>query len=108
MNAIRALSQFCGLHPLVGFGMFAVDWMLFGEEAVTLSAGWAISVPIALVLAVASIFIQKYAFKDEWGGAIGKSLVVGLLTAIPTAIPSIVMFGRGAIGTVKMLLPKRD
>jgi hypothetical protein len=106
MNAIRVFSQACGLHPLAGFGMFAADWMLFGNESTTLGAGWLISIPVAFALTIACMFIQRYAFRDEWGAAIGKSLLVGLLTGIPTALPSIVALGGGAIGTVKMLLPR--
>ncbi len=108
MNALRTFCQTYGLHPLVGFGMFAIDWMLFGEEAATLGVGWAISIPVALVLTIGCTLIQKYEYKDEWGAAIGKSLLIGLLTAIPTAIPSIVALGGGVIGTIKMLLPKQD
>lgn len=105
---MRSFCQALGLHPLVGFGMFAVDWMLFSAEAASLGATWAVSVPIAALLAITAVFIQRFSFKDSWGSAIGKSLLVGLLTAIPTALPSIITVGGGAVGAAKMLLPKGE
>lgn len=92
-----------GLHPLVGFGMVAVDWMLFSAEAGTFGTSWVISVMVAIVLTIASVLVQKYGFKEEWGFAIGKGLIIGLVTAIPTALPSVVPLAGGAIGTVALL-----
>jgi hypothetical protein len=92
-----------GLHPLVGFGMFAIDWMLFGAEGITLGAGWVISIAIAIALTIPTVLIQRYGFKDEWGLAIGKGLLIGCVTAIPTALPSGIPFIGGAIGTVALL-----
>ncbi len=103
MNTLKKFSQFFGLHPLVGFGMFAVDLMLFSVESSTLEIGWLISVPVAAALAIPSILIQKYSFKDNWGTAIGKGMLIGVLTAIPTALPSVVPFVGGVLGAVKML-----
>lgn len=97
-----------GLHPLVGFGMFAIDWMLFFSEVATAGISMAITIPVAVILCIASVFIQKYSFKDEWGAAFGKGLLIGLLTAIPSPLPSIVAFVGGAVGTVKVLLPDKE
>ena len=106
-GSLRSFCQAVGLHPLVGFGFCAIDVMLFGEEVATASIGWAASIPVAFVLGIAAVFIQRYSFNDEWGAAFGKALLVALLTAIPTALPgSIVSPTGGMIGTVKMLLPK--
>ncbi len=47
--------EFCqkfGLHPLVGFGMVAVDTMLFGAESATLGISWPISIAVAVVLGI--------------------------------------------------------
>ena len=103
--------NFCktiGLHPLVGFGMAAVDWMLFGGEMASAGVSWGISVPIAIALTIPCILIQRYSFKDEWGTAIGKGLLIGVLTAIPTAIPSIVALIGGSLGMVKGLLDEQN
>ena len=106
MSSLRSVCQAVGLHPLVGFGFFAVDVMLFGEEAARAGIGWAASTPVAFVLGIAAVFIQRYSFHDEWCAAFGKALLVALLTAIPTALPgSIFSLTGGNIGATKILLP---
>jgi len=103
MSGMMRLSQTVGLHPLVGFGMFAVDLMLFGEETLTAGIGWPVAVAVAVALTIPCILIQHYAYKDDWGAAVGKGLLVGVLTAIPTPLPAVVPFLGGALGLVGML-----
>src|SRR5438876_1147340 len=90
-SAPGGMLQVFGLHPLAAFGMIAVDWMLFGEEAATFGAGWAVSVPIAAFLTLACILVQRHMYKDSWGAAMAKGIIIGLLTAIPTAIPTLLL-----------------
>lgn len=97
--------QVFGLHPLVGFGIVAVDWMLFGAEAGTAGISWLVSVAVAAGLTVPCVLIQKFGFKETWGLALGKGLIIGVLTAIPTAIPSFVSLAGGGMGTARLLLP---
>lgn len=107
---MKPLTSFCqtfGLHPFVGFGMFTVDWMLFGGEAATLGVSWVISVPVGLALTIPSILLQKHSFGDSWGTAIGKGMMVGILTAIPLPLPSLVTFTGGALGVGKLMLDKK-
>lgn len=109
MNSLKKFSQFFGLHPLVGFGMFAVDLMLFSTvEVPTFEVGWLITVPIAAFLTIPSVLIQKFSYKDDWGSAIGKGMLVGVLTAIPTALPAAVPFIGGVLGTVNLLSPDKE
>jgi hypothetical protein len=103
MSKFIELCQLLGLHPLVGFGMFAVDWMLFAGEGATLGVTWPVSIGIAVALTIPCILIQRYGFKEKWGLAIGKGILVGVLTAIPTALPSVVALGGGALGTIALL-----
>lgn len=104
MDSLKNFCQAFGLHPLTGFGMFAVDWMLFGGELGSGGIGIALTVPFALALSVPCILIQKHSFDDSWGAAIGKGLMVGVLTAIPTALPSVVSVGAGFLGVGKFLI----
>jgi len=104
---LRACQLF-GLHPLVGFGMFAVDWMLFSADVLTLGAAWPISIPVGAALAIPCILIQRHSFKDSWGAAVGKGLLVGLLTAIPTPLPSAVPLVGAVLGAVKLLREGND
>ena len=103
MSKFHQICQMMGLHPLVGFGMFAVDGMLFTAEGATLGASWVISIGVAIALTIPCVLIQKYGFKDEWGLAIGKGIMIGCLTAIPTGLPSVVPLVGGALGTVALL-----
>ena len=103
MDALKKLSRSLGLHPLVGFGMFAVDMMLFGAEAVTFELSWPISVAVGAALTIPSILIQRHSFKDSWGASIGKGMLIGVLTAIPTPLPALVPLLGGTLGTIQML-----
>jgi len=103
MDALRKLSKSFGLHPLVGFGMFAVDMMLFGAEAVTFEFSWPISVAVGAALTIPSILIQRHSFKDSWGASIGKGMLIGVLTGIPTPLPALVPLLGGTLGTIQML-----
>lgn len=108
MDTLKKFSQYFGLHPLVGFGMFAIDLMLFGSiEVPTFEAGWPITVPVAAFLTIPCVLIQKFSYKDDWGSAIGKGMLVGVLTAIPTALPAAVPFIGGILGTVNLLSPDK-
>lgn len=89
MNQISRLSEQFGLHPLVGMGMILVDLMLFGGELSSFGMFWIISATVGLLLAVPSALLQRYVYGDRWTRAIGKSLVVGVLTGIPTPLPSL-------------------
>ena len=107
-NTLQKFSKFFGLHPLVGFGMFAVDLMLFSTvEVPTFEVGWLVTVPVAAFLTIPCVLIQKFSYKDDWGSSIGKGMLVGVLTAIPTALPSAVPFIGGVLGTLNLLSPGR-
>lgn len=103
MNKFIQFCQMVGLHPLVGFGMFAVDGMLFGGESLSMGATWPISIAVAAVLTIGCVLIQKYQMHEQWGLAIGKGLMVGLITAIPTSLPSIITVTGGVLGTVALV-----
>jgi hypothetical protein len=98
------MQQICrvmGLHPLVGFGMFAVDWMMFGGTVATTGVGWCVTMPVALFLSIPSALLQRHAFRDAWGIAVAKGMMVGVLTAIPTPLPSIAPLAGGVLGMMK-------
>ncbi len=95
---MNRLIQTFGLHPLVALGMICVDMMLFAPDATGI--GWLISCIVAAVLTIPCILIQKYAYKDNWGTAIGKGMLVGILTAIPTPLPAAITATGGVLGTI--------
>lgn len=85
-----------GLHPLVAFGMIAVDMMLFGGEATPV--GWVLSTVVAAVLVIPCIIMQRFSYKDKWIIAVAKGLFVGILTAIPTPLPALLTGIGGIMG----------
>lgn len=87
--------------------MFAVDWMLFGEEVATAGVGWVVSLPVAVVLGLAAMLIQRRLYKDDIASAFAKGLIVGLLTAIPTPLASFGTLPFVAFGAVTILSSRR-
>ncbi len=106
MEKIKSFSQTFGLHPLTALGLFAIDWMLFGEEVATAGAGWLISLPVGVMLGIIAILIQKHAYKDKTAPAIAKGLLVGLLTAIPAPLSSFGILPLAAFGMIRALTSK--
>jgi hypothetical protein len=104
VNKATHILHSLGLHPLTAFGMIAVDLMLFAAEGGTLGTSWLISVAVGVALSIPCILIQRHGYKDTWGLAVGKGIMVGVLTAIPTPLPSIISLAGGVIGTTSMLL----
>jgi hypothetical protein len=92
-----------GIHPLVAVGLVAVDFLLFGADAT--GVGWLLSCLVATALMLPSILIQHFSYKDKWGTAIAKGIVVGILTAIPTPLPAVITGTGGIMGLLGMLKP---
>lgn len=85
--------------------MVVVDIMLTAADLVTLAT---VSVVVGLILTIPCTLLQRYAYKDEWGVAVGKGLIVGILTAIPTPLPSIVTGAGGIAGAIGLLSDRKE
>jgi hypothetical protein len=77
------------VHWLSGLVTFAIDslWSI-PEMIAAASVVGLVLVPIFAVISglccfVAVLIIQRSVAKDRWGAALGKSLVIGLIAAIP-------------------------
>ena len=101
---MRVLRQL-GLHPLVAFSMVVVDLMLTAADLMTAAT---VSVIVGLILTIPCTLLQRYAYKDEWGVAVGKGLIVGILTAIPTPLPAIVTGAGGVAGAIGLLTDRKE
>ena len=108
-NGTYSLFQTMGLHPVAAFAAVAVDWMLFGGSLATMGIGWAVSIPVGLALGAGVALVQQSerGFNDDWAPAVGKGILVGLLTAIPTALPSVAVAGAGMAGAARMFLDRK-
>jgi len=111
---MNTFAQKYGLHPLVALIVIGVDTLLVAPETVATFLGIetagisaliaiVIAIVISAILMVACILLQRYSYKDNWGAAVGKGLIVGILTAIPTNFPSIFTGGSGVIGVVGLV-----
>ncbi len=90
-----------GINPMAAAGVIAIDSMLFGGTVFTGGVGYIASIPVGIATAIAVCLIQNRGFpRDDLGLAAGKGIMVGLLTAIPTPLPSVFVFGAGTAGAL--------
>lgn len=96
----RGFGQLFGLHPGIAALAMIVDLMLFGGDVVTAGAILPLSVGCAAVLGFITYKTQRRWYGDDKDAALIKSLILGLLTAIPAPIPAILSIPSGLIGLV--------
>jgi hypothetical protein len=96
-----------GLDPRVAFLTFIADCMLNAGEV----ASMGLILPVSLVAAVAIGFIAYRAqmkwYGDDSESAMIKAVMLALLTAIPTALPSFLYGTAGLIGLAHVLRRKQ-
>jgi hypothetical protein len=95
-------AEACGFHPASAMGLVAIDWMMGTLEVSSLFLFSVISFFVGCALTIPCALIQRYAYRESWGAAIGKALLCGLLTAIPTPLPSLITGGMGLLGLIAM------
>jgi hypothetical protein len=98
--AARGFGQIFGIHPAMAFLTLIVDMMLFGGEVGTLGTSLPISCAAAGVLAIITFLAQRKWYGDDDESAFIKALVLGFLTAIPTALPAVIYVPSGVVGLV--------
>lgn len=104
----RTMLATLGIHPLAAVVVVVVDSMLFGGTAATGPVGWLMSIPVGIVLGLATGLVQHYGPpRDNRGLAAGKGLLVAVLTAIPTPLPAVLVAGSGMAGAVTMFRQRR-
>jgi hypothetical protein len=101
------LLQILGIHPLAAFALITIDFMLFGKEIALGPIGWAISAIAGLLLTIPTYFLQRHSYHDTPHIAFAKALTLGILTAIPTPLPSLIT-GTGSILGLLSSLSRRD
>lgn len=87
--------------------MVVVDGMLFSGESVSVGTSWPVSLMVGAGLILPCMLTQKYAYGDRWLIAFGKSLLVGIITAIPTALPAIMTVLLTVLGYSGTTAPNR-
>ncbi len=100
--------QSFGIHPLAAFILIMIDMMLFGKDVFLGPAGWIISSILGAILVIPVYLLQRYAYKDTPPIALAKALLLGLLTAIPTPLPSLFTGAGGLLGLAGTLKTHLD
>jgi hypothetical protein len=100
--------QTFGIHPLSAFALITIDLMLFGNDALLGPAGWTISSIMGLILVIPIYLLQRYGYKDTTPIALAKALLLGLITAIPTPLPSLLTGASGLLGIAGTLKTHLD
>ena len=73
------------VHPLAAAALVFVDnlWMLADWVALT----WFLTIPLSfLSVAFTTLFIQRFLHRDDWGKALAKGFLLGVLAGVPTSI----------------------
>lgn len=97
----RGFSQSFGLHPAAALLTLCIDSMLFGEEVITAGVGMILSLPVAAAVGFLTFMLQQKWYGDDKDSAAIKGGLVALLTAVPTALPSVFYLGAGVLGIFK-------
>lgn len=74
------------IHPLAALSTIALDGVLGIFEILDPLMLLFISTGIGFVGFLATLFIQRYISKDEWGVAVAKGLAMGIFAGVPYPI----------------------
>lgn len=92
------LTRVLGLHPLSAFLAVAVDWLLFGSNAMGLGMGFGLALLLAIPLGSVVANLQMRRFGDTTSTATLKGIAVAALVCIPTPIFSAPVVLSGLLG----------
>jgi hypothetical protein len=74
------------VHPMAALVTVVLDNIFGVVELVDPLAIVLTSVSVGILGAVSTSFIQRYLAKDEWGPAIAKGLVMGIIAGVPFSV----------------------
>ena len=106
--AARGFGQIIGLHPIPAVLTLSVNAMLFGGTIITMGALAPLALIVAVILGIITYRSQKCFYGDDHEAALIKALAVGLVTAIPVGLPSILTLPSGVVGFVHNLRRKNS
>lgn len=102
----RGFAQLFGLHPIPAVTTLAANAMLFTGELATAGALVPMGFLVAIVLGAMTFICQRRMYGDDESEALVKALAVGLLTAIPTGLPSFLTVPSAVVGLVHTIRRK--
>ena len=95
------------IHPLAALATIVLDNVFGVVELVDPLALILTSVTVGVLGTVTTTLIQRYMAKDEWGPAVAKGLVMGIIAGVPfqvtgTAVGAILLGWAGASQWIKL------
>jgi len=105
-TAHRTFGQLFGLHPIPAATTFVVNEMLFAGAVFSMGSLALLAPAVAIVLGVITYKAQRRFYNDDHDAALIKSLVVGLITAVPVGLPAFLTVPSGVVGLVHTLRSK--
>jgi hypothetical protein len=105
--ASRGLGQIFGLDPRIAILTFIVDIMLNAGEIASMGLLVPFSIFAAAILAFVAFKAQVNWYGDDTESAVIKALILGLLTAIPTALPAFLYMPSGFLGLIHLFTKKK-
>lgn len=100
------LLQTFGLDVRAAALTFVVDTLIFGSDTLSLGVMIPVGVVAAAVLGLIVYRIQRKWYGDDHDSALIKALSIGLLTALPVPITSVLAIPAGCAGVIKRLCRK--
>jgi hypothetical protein len=87
-----------GLHPAMAFLTVVVDTMVFSGDIISGGLLLPVAFGAAIVLGIVTFLFQRKYYGDENDAALVKSLIITLLSAIPSPIPYALFVPAGIVG----------
>lgn len=89
VDTTSPLTQALSINKGVACLFILMDFILFGGEFFSLGVSWLISIPVAFVLGIICLIVQKVD-GDSFISAFMKALILSIITAIPLPLGAIV------------------
>lgn len=86
-----------GIAPELMIPIILIDFLLFSGEFFSVSTSLVISIPVGFLIGIFSMIWQRRKYRDTLPRAVGKGILLGVLTAIPTPAASIFTFLAGLL-----------
>ena len=72
------------LHPVIVWGMVAIDILLFAAELFTFGLSFFLTIIISFLFGIFTIYVQMMACGDEFPIALGKGIISAIIILAPT------------------------
>ncbi|TXI24144.1 MAG: hypothetical protein E6Q61_05425 [Nitrosomonas sp.] len=90
-----------GIHPFIAFFTLCIDHMIFAGEAATFGMSLPLSLVVSSAVGYATYKGQQAWYGDSADSAKTKAIVLGILTFVPTPLPSYAYISLGFLGLLK-------